>query len=85
MATALHTTASPSPQPPPGGFWDGFADGIARAEAELPALAADLLMLARVVGTPCEHGLNKTGALAGYLARVSEAVRHDPAARRARR
>lgn len=85
MATAPHTTASPSPQPPPDGFWDGFAAGVARAEADLPSLAADLLRLARVVGAPSAHGLNESGALAGYLARVSEAVRHDPAARRARR
>jgi hypothetical protein len=64
------------------GFWNDFEAGVARAEAELPDLASDLLLLARVVADPAHHGLDTAGKLAGYLARVSEALRHDRLARR---
>ncbi len=65
-------------------YWDDFQAGVARAEAELGDLAADLLLLPRIVADPAARGLDTAGKLAGYLARVAEAARHDPAVRRGR-
>lgn len=66
-------------------FWNDFEAGVARVEGELPKLAADLLMLPRIVADPTAHGLDTAGKLAGYAARVAEALRHDPMARQGRR
>lgn len=66
-------------------FWTNFEAGVARAELALPELAADLMLLARIVADPEKYALNAPGELAGYLARVAEALRHDQAARRSAR
>jgi hypothetical protein len=63
-------------------FWNDFQAGVARAEADLPALAADLLLLPRIVAEPAARGLDTAGKLAGYLARIAEAAAHDPCTRR---
>lgn len=66
-------------------FLDDFQAGVSRAEHDLCDLAADLLLLSRIVAEPATRGLDTAGKLAGYLARVSEALRHDAAVRRRRR
>lgn len=63
-------------------YWNDFEAGVAIAEADLRHVAADLLLLPRIVAAPAAHGLDTAGKLAGYLARVAEAARRDPAARR---
>jgi hypothetical protein len=67
----MSITASP--------FWDAFEAGVARAERDLPHLGRDLLRLPRIVADSAAHGFGEPGMLAGYLARVASATRHDPA------
>lgn len=62
-------------RPASGSYWDDFQTGVARAEGDLEKLAADLLLLPSIVNRPSQHGLDTAGKLAGYLARVAEALR----------
>lgn len=70
-------TSTDGAHPAPGTYWDDFQTGVARAEGDLEKLAADLLLLPRIVAEPAIRGLDTAGKLAGYLARVAEALRRD--------
>jgi hypothetical protein len=65
-------------------FWNDFEAGVARAERDLPSLATDPMLLARIIASRERQGLDNAGKLAAYLARVSEVLRHDPASSKAR-
>ncbi|GIX10342.1 hypothetical protein [Elioraea sp.] len=73
----MQTSTDGATHPAPGTYWDDFQTGVSRAEHELCDLAADVLLLPRIVAEPATCGLDTAGKLAGYLARVSEALRHD--------
>ena len=73
----MQTSTDGAKHPAPGTYWDDFQAGVSRAERELGDLAADLLLLSRIVVEPATHGLDTAGKLAGYLARVSEALKRD--------
>lgn len=75
---------TPADEPAYGTYWEDFQVGVARAERELGQLAANLMRLPHIAASPSNSGLDTPGKLAGYFARVAEALRrdHDPPAAR---
>lgn len=85
MGDTAHTPASSHPNLVAGSFWEDFQAGVGLAERMLPELSDDLLLLSRIVAELEANNLGRPGMLAGFLARVAEAARHDPTVRAAQR